>query len=91
MDNEEILEQEPVTEDSSVVEPEPLIIETKGKWQPFEAMTGQTLEVGKTYNIKVQGKCEFMISKDRPTFGIQTNEFPYTKDNVNRLWIKTGG
>ena len=89
MDNE-ILEQEPTVEETSVVqEPEPLIIETKGKWQPFEAMTGQELEVGKTYNIKVQGKCEFMIFKDRPTFGIQTNEFPYTKDNVNRLWIKT--
>lgn len=79
MDNEEILEQL-----------QSLIIETKGKWQPFEAMTGQKLEVGKTYNIKIQGKCEFMISKDRPTFGIQTNEFPYTKDNVNKLWIKTG-
>lgn len=84
MDNEEILEQK------QVQQPEPLIIETKGKWQPFEAMIGQTLEVGKTYNIKTQGKCEFMISKDRPTFGIQTNEFPYTKDNVNKLWIKTG-
>lgn len=70
---------------------QPLIIETKGKFQPFEAMIGQTLEVGKTYNIKVEGKCEFMISKDRPTCGIQTNEFPYTKmGDDNRLWIKTG-
>lgn len=85
MADEEIIEQE------QVQQPEPLIIETKGKWQPFEAMTGQELEVGKTYDIKIQGKCEFMISKDKPTFGIQTNEFPYTKDNVNRLWIKTGG
>ena len=91
MDNEEILEQEPFAEETSVVEPEPLIIETKGKWQPFEAMANVQFVVGQTYNIKVQGKCEFMISKDRPTFGIQTNEFPYTKDNVNRLWIKTGG
>ena len=74
-----------------VNEPEPLVIETKGKWQPFEYMTGQELEVGKTYKITVKGKCEFMISKDKPTFGIQTNEFPYTKDNTNRLWIKTGG
>ena len=91
MDNEEILEQsEEVVAENATTEPQPLIIETKGKWQPFEAMTGQTLEVGKTYEIKVAGKCEFMISKDRPTFGIQTNEFPYTKDNVNRLWIKTG-
>lgn len=78
-DNEEILEP-----------PQPLVIETKGKWQPFEVMANTQFVVGQTYNIKVQGKCEFMISKDRPTFGIQTNEFPYTKDNVNRLWIKTG-
>lgn len=85
MADEEIIEQEQEQEQ------EPLIIETKGKWQPFEAMTGQEMEAGKTYSIKVQGKCEFMISKDKPTFGIQTNEFPYTKDNVNRLWIKTGG
>lgn len=95
MDNETIslndtVENDTVTEE--VTQSEPLIIETKGKWQPFEAMTGQQLEVGKTYNIKVAGKCEFMISKDRPTFGIQTNEFPYTKtDDDNRLWIKTGG
>ena len=80
MADEEIIEQQ-----------EPLVIETKGKWQPFEAMTQQELELGKTYSIKVEGKCEFMISKNKPTFGIQTNEFPYTKDNVNRLWIKTGG
>lgn len=85
MDDEEILEQE------QVQQPEPLIIETKGKWQPFEAMTGQELEVGKTYDIKIQGKCEFAISKDRPTFGFGSNKIIYTKDNVNRLWIKTGG
>lgn len=73
------------------VDNQSLIIETKGKWQPFEAMTGQTLEVGKTYNIKIQGLCEFAISKDRPTNGIGTNDITYTKDNENRLWIKTGG
>ena len=84
-------ELEQITEESSAVEePEPLIIETKGKWQPFEAMANVQFVVGQTYNIKVQGKCELMISKDRPTFGIQTNEFTYTKDNANRLWIKTG-
>lgn len=86
MDNEEILEQE------QVEQPEPLIIETKGKWQPFEAMTGQTLEVGKTYNIKVAGVCEFAISKERPLAGLKTNEISYTKtDDTLRLWIKTGG
>ena len=80
MANEEILEQQ-----------EPLIIETRGEWQPFEAMTGQEFEVGKTYEIKVAGQCEFMISKDRPTAGISTKDIIYTKDNENRLWIKTGG
>lgn len=69
---------------------EPLIIETKGKFQPFEAMTGQELEVGKTYEIKVAGKCEFAISKDRPTSGLVANEIRYTKNSDTQLWIKTG-
>ena len=80
MDNEEINEQS-----------QPLIIETKGKWQPFEAMTGQELEVGKTYEIKIQGKCEFAISKERPTAGLVANEIRYTKNSDTQLWIKTGG
>ena len=79
MDNEELLEQA-----------EPLVIETKGKWQPFEAMTGQELEVGKTYDIRIQGVCEFAISDDRPTAGLQSNEIRYTKNSNTRLWIKTG-
>jgi hypothetical protein len=92
MDNEAILEQEQVAEETSVAEPEPLIIETKGKFQPFEAMTGQELEVGKTYNIKVAGVCEFAISKDRPLAGLKTNEISYTKNSDTlKLWIKTGG
>jgi hypothetical protein len=70
---------------------QPLIIETKGKWQPFEAMTGQEMEVGHTYKIEVAGVCEFAISKDRPTGGMGTNSITYTKDDTNRLWIKTGG
>lgn len=82
MDNEEQVVNENLTT-------EPLIIETKGKWQPFEAMTGQEMEVGKTYKITIAGQCEFMISPDRPTFGFGTNEIIYTKDNVNKLWIKT--
>ena len=85
MADEEILEQE------QVEQPQPLIIETKGKWQPFEAMTGQTLEVGKTYEIKVAGKCEFAISKDRPTNGLSSNDIRYTKNSDAQLWIKTGG
>ena len=83
--DDEILEQE------QVQQPEPLIIETKGKWQPFEAMTGQELEVGKTYNIKVAGVCEFAISDTRPTNGLRTNEIQYTKTDDSKLWIKTGG
>ena len=70
---------------------EPLVIETKGKWQPFEAMTGQTFVVGKTYKINVAGTCLFAISKERPTSGFGTNEITYTKDNDTQLWIKTGG
>ena len=85
--DDEILEQEP----EQVEEPQPLVIETKGKWQPFEAMVNQTHEVGHTYKIEVQGVCEFAISKDRPTAGMRTNEITYTKDDTNRLWIKTGG
>ena len=68
-----------------------LIIETKGKWQPFEAMTNQTFENGKTYKIQVAGNCLFMISKEKPTFGFGTNEIIYVKDSDNTLWIKTGG
>lgn len=85
--DDEVLEQEP----EQVEEPEPLVIETKGKWQPFEAMVNQTHEVGHTYEINIQGLCEFAISKDRPTAGMRTNKIVYTKDDTNRLWIKTGG
>lgn len=67
-----------------------MIIETKGKWQPFEAMTGQDFEIGKTYKIEVEGICEFAISHEKPNFGIITNEISYTKDKDNTLWIKTG-
>ena len=80
MPEEEIIEEQQ----------EPLVIETKGKWQPFEAMANQTFEEGKTYNIKVQGNCQFAISKDRPTSGMGANQITYTKNN-DILWIKTGG
>ena len=91
MDNEEILEENQSAQDGNMMEQsEPLIIETKGKWQPFEAMTGQTLEIGKTYEIKVAGKCEFAISKDRPTAGLSSNDIRYTKNSDAQLWIKTG-
>ena len=77
---EEIIEQQ-----------EHIIVETKGKWQPFENMTQQTLEVGKTYHIELAGVCELAVSVDRPTNGIKTTSIDYTKDDTNRLWIKTGG
>ena len=81
---EEIIEQ---VEETS----EPIIVETKGKWQPFEAMTLETLEVGKTYHIELGGVCEVAVSVDRPTNGIIASSIDYTKDETNRLWIKTGG
>ena len=68
-----------------------LIVNTLGKWQPFEAMTGQTHEAGHTYKITVRGECLFAISAEKPTAGIGTNEITYTKDNNNILWIKTKG
>lgn len=80
-----------MADEEIIQQSEPLIVETKGKFQPFEAMTGQEFEVGKTYNIKVQGHCEFAISKDRPKSGLQTNEINYTKNSDTQLWIKTGG
>lgn len=71
---------------------EPLIIETKGTWQPFEAMTQQELEVGHTYNIEVQGVCEFAILHDRPSGeGLSSNNIKYKKEENKFLWIKTGG
>jgi len=71
--------------------PDTLIIDTKGKWQPIEAMIGKELEVGKMYKIEIGGQCELAISKERPTGGMGTHEIYYTKDNVNKLWIRTGG
>ena len=68
-----------------------LIIETHGRWQPFEVVAHQEHEVGKTYHITVEGDCLLAVSEGVPTGGIQTNEITYTKDDKNRLWIKTKG
>lgn len=65
-------------------------ISTGGNWEPLENYLTEQLEVGKTYHIKVQGKCEFMIAKDKPTAGIATNEITFTKQNDVTIWIKTG-
>lgn len=83
---EEIIEQEQMQEQQ-----EPIVVETKGKWQPFENMTQETMEVGKTYHIELAGICEIAVSPDRPTAGIKATSIDYTKDDTNRLWIKTGG
>lgn len=69
---------------------EPLVIETKGRWQPFESLIKETLKTGKTYHIKLSGSCEISVSENRPTAGIKTNSIEYTKDGINKLWIKTG-
>ena len=71
-------------------QPEPLVIDTKGKWQPIEAMVGQEFEVGKTYHIHIDGVCEFGLSEGVPECGIQTNDITYTKNDKIKLWIKTG-
>lgn len=69
---------------------EPLNINTKGKWEPLEDFLEQELEDGKTYHIKVKGACQFMVSKDKPSAGIATNEITFKKEAGVKLWIKTG-
>lgn len=87
MEPEEVLEQEPVVEEPVA---EPMQIYTKGKWEDLERITDKEFEIGKTYNIKVSGHCQFMISAEKPTFGITTNEITFTKQDGLKLWIKTG-
>jgi hypothetical protein len=80
-DNEEV-----VVENET---PEPLIIENRGAWQTFEIMANVNLIEGHTYQINVNGICEFATGVNRPTSGLRINSFPYTKGKDNRLWIKT--
>lgn len=95
---DEVLEQEQVVETpvETVVEPEPqpapepLKINTHGQWELLEHFMQQELEVGKTYRINVAGHCQFMISADKPTVGMATNQITYTKQEGQNLWIKTG-
>lgn len=82
-DSEQIINEQ-------VQAPASLIIDTKGKWQPFEAMTGEPFEVGKTYHIHIDGVCEFGLAEGVPECGIQTNDITYTKNDKIKLWIKTG-
>jgi len=76
-------------EEILVEQAEPIIVETKGKWQKFEYMTQQTFEVGKTYKIHVNGDCLFAISPTKPTYGFGTNDITYTKEEGLDLWIYT--
>lgn len=85
MPEEEIIEE--VEQENLPTEIE---IETKGKWRDFEVISLIEFEVGKTYKIKVRGQCQFMISPTKPTTGIITNEITFKKDDVNKLWIRTG-
>lgn len=77
--------------DDEIIQGESLPVETKGKWQPFEYMTRQTFELGKTYKIKIKGVCELAVSKDKPTSGLKTNEIEYTKTEGADLWVRTKG
>ena len=92
MEPEEVLEQEEVVETPAepVAEPEPMTIATSGDWMRLENVMAKEFEVGKTYHIKVRGNCEFMVSKDKPTMGIKSNEITFTKEPDMDLWIKTG-
>lgn len=89
MEPEEVLEQEPVVEEP-VSEPEPMQIYTKGEWADLEQLADKEFEIGKTYHIAVKGHCQFMISAEKPTVGITTNEITFTKQDGLKLWIKTG-
>lgn len=97
MDDEEILEQESdqVGDESTTTtnEHEPMIIETRGKWQDFEKISKQNFEIGKTYKVEVGGVCKLNISPTKPTKitdGMSTDKITFTKDEVNKLWILTG-
>lgn len=81
---DEVLEEE-VTQQL-----EPIKVYTKGKWVDLEVLTNKEMEIGKTYRIAVSGHCQFMVSADKPTFGITTNEITFTKQDGLKLWIKTG-
>lgn len=88
--SDEIIENELSGNSGELENQKPIVIETFGKWQPFEYMSGKTFEVGKIYRVKVNGDCQLMISPTKPTSGFGSKEICFRKDDVNRLWIKTG-
>ena len=83
MEPEEVLEQG--TEQTT----EPVVVHTRGAWKKLSDLAGEEFETGKTYHISVKGKCQFMISQEKPTFGIETNEITFTKEDGVDVWIKT--
>lgn len=89
----EVPTEEPAQEEEPVAEPapqpEPLLVSTKGEWKLLSELAGQEFETGKTYHISIKGKCQFMMSAERPTFGIETNEITFTKEDGVEVWIKT--
>lgn len=88
MEPEEVLEE--VVETPAQPEAEPMTVSTSGEWMLVEKLMGKDFEEGKTYRIKVKGNCQFMISENKPTVGMVTNEITYKKENDMKLWIKTG-
>lgn len=87
---EEVIEESYAGQNEPVAEPEPkLVIRTGGKWVLFEEAVKQELEIGKTYHLHFGNNCEVMISADKPTTSIITNEIVYTKEADKQLWVKT--
>lgn len=92
---QEVLEQEPteeVVEETpveAVQEPEPTNIRTGGRWKKLAECVNTEFENGKTYRVSIKGTCQFMLSQKRPSFGIETNEITFTKEEGIEAWIKT--
>lgn len=84
MEPEETFEQQPVAS------AEPLTVRTNGAWVLVEDFMNQKFEDGKTYRIKVGGRCQFAVSAKKPSAGIETNEITFKKEPDLNLWIKTG-
>lgn len=66
-----------------------MIINTHGHWIEFEKVTKTEFETGKTYEIDVDGNCEFALSDKEPQVGFITNKLIYTHHDGVTLWIKT--
>ena len=78
---QEVLEQEP--------QPESTNIRTGGRWKKLAECVNTEFENGKTYRVSIKGTCQFMLSQKRPSFGIETNEITFTKEEGIEAWIKT--